>query len=169
MQVLDANHKTIKNMKNIIYALAILFTLNIAAQEGTDNTDRKDKKEMRKQKGKKFMKDFTPEQIAELQTKKLTLALDLSESQQQRVLALNTANAKVRKQKMEAREAKKEKKEKPTSEEKYALMNERLDAKIAHKQSMKQILSKEQYEKWEKMHASKDKGKKGKRGKRTDK
>jgi len=150
-------------MKNIIYALAILFTLNIAAQEGTD------KKEMRKEKGKKFMKDFTPEQIAALRTKQLTLVLDLSESQQQKVLALNTESAKLRKQKMEAREAKKEKKEKPTSEEKYAMMNAQLDAKIAHKQSMKQILSTEQYEKWEKMQANKGKRKKGKRGKRNHK
>ncbi|QHI36766.1 hypothetical protein IMCC3317_21360 [Kordia antarctica] len=160
-------------MKNIIYALAILFTLNIAAQEGTDKTDRTGKKEMRKEmrkeKGKKSMKDFTPEQMAQLQTKKLTLALDLSQNQQQRVLALNTTAAKVRKQKMEAHKAKMEKKEKPTAEEKYAMANERLDAKIAHKQQMKQILSKEQYEKWEKMHARKGKGKKKRKGKRHGK
>jgi protein CpxP len=156
-------------MKNIIYALAILFTLNIAAQEGTDNTDRKERKEMRKEKGKKFMEDLTPEQIAQLHTKKLTLALDLSDSQKQRILALNTANAKVKKQKMKARKAKMEKKEKPTSEEKYAMMNEQLDSKIAYKQSMKQILSKEQYEKWEKMHANKGKRKQKKKGKRGGK
>lgn len=156
-------------MKNIIYALAILFTLNIAAQEGTDKTDRKEKKEMRTKKGNHFMKDLTPEQMAELQTKKLTLALDLSSSQQQQILALNTATAKDRKQKMEARKAKMEKKEKPTADEKYAMLNERMDAKIAHKQKMKQILSKEQYEKWEKMHARKGKGKKKRKGKHHDK
>ena len=120
----------------IIYSLAIVFTLNMAAQEGTDKTDRQERKEMRKEK----VSNLTPEQMAQLQTKKLTLALDLSENQQQRVLALNTANAKVRKQKMEARKAKMEKKEKPTAEEKYAMANERLDAQIAHKQQMKQIL-----------------------------
>ncbi|WP_046756136.1 hypothetical protein [Kordia jejudonensis] len=152
-------------MKNIVYALAIIFTLNVAAQEGTDQRDRHERKEMRKEKGQKFMKDLTPEQIAELQTKKLTLALDLSENQQQQVLALATENAKMRQQKMEARKAAKEKNVKPTDEEKYAMMNERLDAKIAYKQKMKQILSEEQYERWEKMQARKGKGKRGKRQK----
>ena len=154
-------------MKHIVYALAILFTLNIAAQEGTDQTDRHERKEMRKGKATKFMKDLSPEQIAELQTKKLTLALDLSKNQQQQFLALYTATAKIRKQKMEARKAKTEKKEKPTSEEKYAMMNERLDAKIAYKQKVKQILSEDQYERWEKMKARKGKRKQGKKGKRN--
>ncbi|WP_430411850.1 hypothetical protein [Kordia sp.] len=154
-------------MKNIVYALALIFTLNVAAQEGTDKTDRQERREMRKEKGKKHMKDLTPEQMAELKTKQLTLALDLSENQQQRVLALNTATAKVRKQKMEARKADKDKKEKPTSEEKYAMANERLDAKIAYKQSMKQILSGDQYERWEKMAARKGKRKQGKKRKHS--
>ncbi len=152
-------------MKNIIYALAILCTLHIAAQEGTDKTDRK---EMRKEKGKEFMKDLSPEQMAQLQTKKMTLALDLSENQQKRVLVLHTEAAKVRKQHMELREAKKEKKEKPTKEEKYAMMNAQLDAKIAFKKSMKEILTADQYEKWEKMHAHKGKRKRGKKGMHED-
>lgn len=143
-------------MKNILYALAILFTLNIAAQDKTERHDRKEKREMRKG----FMQDLTPEQHATLHTKKLTLALDLSENQQQRILALQTKMANVRKTKMEAHKAKKEKGVKSTAEERYRMMNERLDAKIAYKKDMKQILSKEQYEKWEKMHARKGKGKK---------
>lgn len=150
-------------MKNIVYALAIIFTLNVAAQEGTDQTDRRERKEMRKGKGQRFMQDLTPEQMAALQTKKLTLALDLSESQQQQILALATENAKARKAKMEARKAKKEKNEKLTSDEKFAMMNERLDAQIAYKKSMKQILSAEQYERWEKMKARKGKQKQNKR------
>lgn len=155
-------------MKNIIYALAILCTLHIAAQEGTDKTDRQERKEMRKEKGKEFMKDLSPEQMAQLQTKKMTLALDLSENQQKRVLALHTEAAKVRKQKMEEHKAKKEKKEKPTDEEKYAMMNARLDAKIAFKKSMKEILTAEQYERWEKMQVHKGKKKRGERGMHED-
>lgn len=154
-------------MKNIVYALAILFTLNIAAQEGTDQTDRHERKEMRQKRGQKFMKDLTPQQMAELKTKKLTLALDLSENQQQRVLTLNTAVAKERKQKMAARKAKMEKKEKLTSDEKYAMLNERLDAKIAYKNKMKQILSEDQYKRWEKMAARKGNRKQKKKGKHS--
>lgn len=147
-------------MKNIVYALAIIFTLNVAAQEGTDRHGRKEK-------AQKFMKDLSPEQMAELKTKKLTLALDLSENQQQRVLALNTVVAKERKQKMEARKAKMEKKEKLTSDEKYAMLNERLDAKIAYKKKMKQILSEDQYKRWEKMMARKGNRKHKKKGKHS--
>jgi len=160
---------TTKDMKNIIYALAIFCTLHIAAQEGTDHTDRMDRKEMRKEKGKEFMKDLSPEQMAQLQTKRMTLALDLTEKQQKRVLVLHTEAAKARKQQMEIRKAKKEKNEKPTDEEKYAMMSAHLDAKIAFKKSMKEILTAEQYAKWEKMHAHKDKRKRGKKEMHEDK
>ena len=149
-------------MKNIIYALAILCTLNVVAQEGPDRKDRKERKGMNKE----LLKDLTPEQHATLQTKKLTLALDLSNRQQTQVLNLQTKVATERKAKMEAHKAKKEKGEKPTKEERYQMMNERLDAKIAYKRKMKEILSDEQYEQWEKMLARKAKGKKKKRGKR---
>jgi len=100
------------------------------------------------------MKDLTPEQMATLHTKKMTLALDLNESQQQQVHELSLENAKLRKVKMEERKAKKESGEskKPTSEERYVRQLERLDQQIAHKAEMKSILSPEQYEKWEKIH-----------------
>ncbi|WP_046746241.1 hypothetical protein [Kordia zhangzhouensis] len=143
-------------MKNILYALAIVFTLNVAAQEGNERHEQHERREMKKE----FLQKLTPEQIATLKTKKLTLALDLSEAQQQRILALTTAEAKQRKAKMEALQVKKEKGEKPTEAERYQHMNERLDAQIALKKEMKNILSKEQYEKWEKMQMHKKKGKK---------
>ena len=150
-------------MKNIIYALAILFTLNIAAQEGSDHKG-KDKRGMNKE----LLKDLTPEQHATLQTKKLTLVLDLSDRQQSQILALNTTVATKRKAKMTAFKAMKEKGEKPTKEQRYQMMNERLDAKIAYKKKMKEILSNEQYERWEKMQARKAKGKKKMKGKRKN-
>lgn len=148
-------------MKNIIYAFAILFTLNVAAQEGSDRKGKKDKREM--------LKGLTSEQQANLLTKKLTLALDLSDRQQSQVLALNTKVATKRKAKIEAHKAKKEKGEKPTKEQRYQMMNERLDAKIAYKKKMKEILSDEQYKRWEKMQARKGKGKKKMKGKRKNK
>ena len=99
------------------------------------------------------MKNLTAEQMATLQTKKMTLALDLNESQQTKVLALNLERAKARKAKMEEHKALKEgdERKKPTSEERYAMQNARLDQMIAQKSKMKTILSAEQYEKWEKM------------------
>lgn len=110
------------------------------------------------------MKDLTVEQVATLQTKKATLALDLTEVQQGQMKALMLENAKMRKTKMEERKALKEKGEtiKRTSEDRYALANERLDHQIAQKAELKNILSDEQYAKWEKtQHRKRKRGKGG--------
>ncbi|PTX58722.1 hypothetical protein C8N46_11230 [Kordia periserrulae] len=152
-------------MKNILFALAIVFTLNVAAQEHPEHEGRKGKMKAHKE----FLQSLTPEQHATLQTKKLTLALDLSEQQQAKVLSLQTKQATERKAKMEAHKAMKEKGEKPTEEQRYQLMNERLDAQIAYKKSMKKILTNEQYERWEKMQHHKGKQKKQRGGKRMAK
>ncbi|KAB8151720.1 hypothetical protein EZY14_017615 [Kordia sp. TARA_039_SRF] len=152
-------------MKNILYALAILFTVNLAAQEHPEHGGRKGKMKAHKE----FLQSLTPEQHATLQTKKLTLALDLSAQQQAKVLTLQTKKATEHKAKMEAHKAMKEKGEKPTAEQRYQLMNERLDAQIAYKKSMKKILTNEQYERWEKMQLHKGKQKKQRRGKRMAK
>lgn len=107
------------------------------------------------------MKDLSPEQVATLQTKRMTLALDLTQDQQTKIQAINLEQAKERKARMEERKAAREKGEakKPTAEERYAMENERLDKMIALKTEMKEILSEEQYQKWQKMaHHRKKKG-----------
>lgn len=97
------------------------------------------------------MKDMTPEQIAILKTKKMTLALDLSEAQQKEIQKINLNNAIERKALMLERKAKREesKESKPSSDERFDIQNERLDRMIAQKGKMKQILSEEQFQKWE--------------------
>lgn len=138
-------------MKRVTIALMLMVGLTSMAQRGP-------------QEGNRGMKDLTPEQMATLQTKKMTLALDLTDTQQSKIMAMQLENAKTRKAKMEERKAKKEGEEKvkPTTEERYAMQNERLDKKIAHKAEMKNILSDDQYVKWEKMHQRKGKHRKGK-------
>ncbi|MEX0273069.1 MAG: hypothetical protein AB3N16_01690 [Flavobacteriaceae bacterium] len=116
--------------------------------------------------GKQMMKDLTPEQMATLQTKRLTLALDLSTAQQEEVQTLHLEAAKYKKAAMAERAAKKEKGNKPTAEERYAMQNDRLDRMIAMKSQMKDILNASQYEKWEKISAKKARHAKGKRGKK---
>lgn len=133
--------------KLLVIALAII-TIQVNAQ---------DKKE-RKHKGV----DYTAEEIAQLQTKKMTLALDLTEAQQREVNIINLENAKARKAKMATRKAKKDSDVKPSKEEKLKMKNSRLDAQIANKQKMKSILNADQYTKWEK-HQGKRNHKKGKR------
>ena len=98
--------------------------------------------------------DFTPEQIATIKVKELTLMLDLNESQQTAVQKLELAAATDRKAKMETRKASKEE---LTDDERYALINERLDKRIEFKNSMRSILNDEQFEKWEKAAARRGK------------
>lgn len=100
------------------------------------------------------MKDMTPEQMASLQTKQMTLALDLTDAQQKQIQSLNLDNAKDRAEKMKEMKAKRESGEanKLTSEERYTMKTTMLDRQIAQKEKMKKILNNNQYEKWEKMN-----------------
>jgi hypothetical protein len=101
-------------------------------------------------KGKmEIMKDLSPEQMAVLKTKRMTLDLDLNNSQQDKIYALNLETAKNRKYKIEARKKAKDEKNKLSSDEKYNRLNTRLDEEIALKNKMKLILTKEQFNKWE--------------------
>ena len=144
-------------MKKVILATLLLVGVTAMAQDGKRHRN--------------GMGDLSAEQMATLQTKRMTLALDLTEAQQEQIQALNLENAKLKKAKIEARKAQKESEEKarPTSEERYAMQNERLEYQIAQKAKMKEILSQEQYEKLEKMHQNRGKHRKGKgkHGKKT--
>ena len=112
------------------------------------------------------MKEMTPEQVAILKTKKMTLALDLSADQQKEIQKLNLENAKEREALKLERKVKKEKAEqsKPSADERFDFQNERLDRMIAQKGKMKQILSEEQFQKWERVnHHRRSHSKEGKR------
>ena len=85
--------------------------------------------------------EMTPEQFAELQTKKMTLDLDLNANQQKEVKALLLEEAKKRdaiKTEMKARKAEDKK---ITSDEKYKKQIEVLDNQIELKSKMKKVLN----------------------------
>ena len=125
-------------MKKLVStALVALITVSVFAQD-------------QKQERRHHRQDFTVDQIAELQTKKMTLQLDLNNKQQDQIFEINKENAIERKQKIEARKAIKESKKELSSDEIFKRKSERLDKQIAHKAEMKKILSDEQYDKWEK-------------------
>lgn len=111
--------------------------------------------------------NLNPEQMATIQTKKMTLALDLNSSQQKEVKSVLLSNAELRKQKMEERKAQKEEGSRPTKEERFAMQNERLDHMIAQKAEMKKILTATQFEKWENMQHKRQKGKKGRSNRKS--
>ena len=94
------------------------------------------------------MEQFTPEQRSELQVKKLTLELDLNESQQKEMKAfIADKNTKMEAHKT-AMKAMKEKGTKPTSDERFAMKSKMLDEQIAAKKRMQKILNEKQFEKW---------------------
>lgn len=143
-------------MKKILLIALVLIAFQAIAQEP--------KKEGRMN-HKKTMMNFSAEEMATLQTKKMTLLLDLNESQQVKIKSINIENATKRKAMMAERKSKKESGTavKPTQEERYAMAIAKLDHMIATKAKMKAVLNKEQYAKWEKTQmrmASKGKHKK---------
>ena len=100
-----------------------------------------------------YHRDLTVEQLATLKTKKMTLALDLTEKQREQVFDFNVTEAEFHKEKMEERKAKKAEREhsRLTSVERYAMENKRLDHMIAKQEGLKKILSDEQFKQWKKM------------------
>lgn len=143
-------------MKKLMLIAIAFLTLNATAQ---------DKKNRKGQ-----FKDLSAEEVATLKTKKLTLELDLNESQQASVKTLILKEAEHRESLKAKREDKKkdEDSQKPTKEERFAMANDRLDRQIEMKKQMKSILNADQYEKWEASLSEKKKGlrKEGK-GKRS--
>ncbi|WP_400081240.1 hypothetical protein [Winogradskyella sp. R77965] len=148
-------------MKKLLVIALALFTLTGVAQERKkQRADRKGGPELRKQ--------MTPNEIADLKVKKLTLTLDLTDDQQEKVhsVILNQVkeNESLRK---ERKTVDGEKKEKPSKDDIVKMQNHRLDQQIEMKREMKTILTAEQYSKFENIKPRKHK-KRARRGKKQD-
>jgi protein CpxP len=132
-------------MKKIALIALAFLALQATAQEKRVDRPQKERKEM----AQKFL-NLSAEDMATLQTKKMTLHLDLNGSQQAKIHKLNLEHATAIKTKMQARKAAKESgtAQKPSDEDRFKMMNTMLDRQIATKQKMKDILNAEQYEKW---------------------
>jgi len=132
-------------MKKLIVLAALVISSLTFGQD-----DHREKREHHKKRKMEMMKDFSPEQIATLKTKKMTLALDLTKTQQDKMHALHLESAKARKKQLKKREQLKDtEKPKLSSEERYKKMNSILDRKIEMKNKIKSILTEEQFQKWE--------------------
>ena len=124
-------------MKKIVSILVLVFAFTLTTQA------------QKKRKHKKA--NFSTEQKVDLAVKQMTLRLDLTASQQRQIKPLIAAKIADRKAAMEKRKAMKEAKKKPTVDELYAIKSNLLDKQIAMKSKIKNILNKEQFEKFEKM------------------
>ncbi len=132
-------------MKKLVMIMIAVATLQVSAQA--------QKREFRKQR-MESKNPYSPEEMAQLQAKKMTLILDLSDQQQKEMSAVFLEQAKLRQIKKEAYLKSKDKTEAKTltKEERFKMANERLDQRIETKKKMKSILSSAQYEKWGKMN-----------------
>lgn len=145
-------------MKNLIIIAIALVTIQGIAQgqkkEGPNNQERTQR-----------MNDLTPEEAANLHTKKMTLHLDLNDKQQKAIYKINLENATLRNERKAAFKSKKEsgQVEKPSKEQRLAMQNAKLDHQIANKAKMKTILTADQFSKWEQMQAKMAHREKGKR------
>jgi predicted HTH transcriptional regulator len=134
-------------MKKLVIICMLFVGFTITAQE--HDMKKEDRKEMHER-----AKDLTPQQIASLQTKKMTLHLDLNEKQQKEVETLNLEIATKRKAMAANRKDKKE----LSNDEKVAMREQMLDDKIATKKKLKSILTEAQFSKWENENAMKKRG-----------
>ena len=98
------------------------------------------------------MADMPAENIATLMSKKMTLQLDLSESQQAKVYDLILANT-VQKKAQRANRPE----GKPSKKMHFEMQNKMLDNKIAFNKAMKSILNDTQYTLWKQQNHKKKK------------
>ncbi len=126
-------------MKQLAVLAMALLSINAFSQRHHDS-----------KRVKRGITELSAEQLATLHTKKLTLVLDLTESQQTKIMAISLEEAEFKKAKHEELKAKKKSEEwkKPSADERFEMANARLDHKIAQQQKMKQVLTQEQYQTW---------------------
>jgi len=124
-------------MKNLVSILVLVFAFTFTTQAQKKRGDRGSK--------------LTIEQQTTLAVKKMTLVLDLSNKQQLQIKPIVMSKITDRKDFLEKRKTAKANKEKLTSDEVFAIKNKQLDHQIIMKNSIKNILNKEQFERFEKM------------------
>ena len=113
-------------------------------------------------KQRKVYEDFSTEQQAILQTKKMALELDLNDNQQKQMLDLNKKWAEVKARKRA--EMKTLNKEEMSATDRFNHMNTMLDEKLDHQNELKKILDEDQYTTWKKSSNKMNKRSKGRTG-----
>ena len=96
--------------------------------------------------------DYTPEQRATLQSKKLALRLDLNANQEKAVEKLMLKSAEERATFRTENQKNKKDGTGLTNDERFEREKMRLEKQQAHKADFKKILTEEQFEKWETMN-----------------
>lgn len=145
-------------MKKLALIVLLVVGLSTYAQEG--------KKQERQGADRERL---SPEQRNQLQLKKMTLELNLNESQQKEIAKILEEQSAKRQAEMAAFKANKDKGVKPTAEERFAMKNKKLDEAIALKAKVQKVLTPEQFKKWEDMKKENRENMKERMEKRRDK
>ena len=145
-------------MKKLALIVLLVVGLSTYAQEGKKQERQGTERER-----------LSPEQRNQLQLKKMTLDLNLNESQQKEIAKILEEQSIKRQAEMATFKANKDKGVKPTTEERFAMKNKKLDEAIAVKTKVQKVLTPEQFKKWEDMKKENRENMKERMEKRRDK
>ena len=126
-------------MKKIGIIVMMLFSVATFAQRD----------QMQERKNRQDRPEMTAEQRATLKSKKLTLKLDLNQSQQNDLQKLFTENEKAHDKMMAEHKAMKD--DAKAEKDRFKMMDRRLDMQLAQQDKMKKILNEDQFKKWKSM------------------
>jgi len=130
--------------------ITLLLSLLLVGGVFAQKKDRSERREAASQ--------LSVEQKVELQTKKMTLHLDLTQEQQNKVMVLAKKNLNEREAKKKEMMIAKAEGKKMTTDQRFEANSNRLDSQIAMKKEMKTILNADQYDKWEKSLGKRGRG-----------
>ena len=99
--------------------------------------------------------ELTAEQHALIQSKKMTLALDLSDQQQEQLASLLGRQMSRRQAIRDEMKGRDDSDEQATPEARFERMNQRLDMQIAFQRELQEILSESQFEQWKNLKSRK--------------
>ena len=140
-------------MKNLVILAILLGSFSLIAQPKDAHQFKRDKHP------KELLKDLSPQQRAEILSKRMVLQLDLSDKQQEQVADLILEREARR---PEDRPSRKEM-EALSKEERFRLMNEKLDDRIQFNRELKGVLTEAQWTKWNESQELKNRGRKAMR------
>lgn len=132
-------------MKQWILAGLLLFGLSATAQ-----------RMHREGHNRQQMQELSAEEMATLQSKQMTLALDLSSAQEQQLQKLLAKRNADRRALREAHQ--KDTAAMADPQKRYQRMSERLDREIAFRRELRTVLGDASYEQWKALHPQKGMG-----------
>jgi hypothetical protein len=133
-------------MKKLILIMVALFTLNGIAQE---------KQTVSGEKVTKEKVEKTPENMAAMETKKMTKRLDLSSKQQKEVYTILLEKAKLNAESYAELKKMKSSEEKPSKEGFKTVKRKMMEQQKITDSKLKEVLSEEQFSSYQEMHGQK--------------